>query len=200
MLYRNISKVSVIVQNKSFGFCLLLLLLFRTGLDFKMDCAEKGGACERNPIGGEFDPICQRNLSSAATSAIGPKRGNEEVDANRQEIEGLVRTRRKVYPKTPEQLCETKEKKRDQQKTAYVRRKEKRVAFEGSLTPDQLCETQQKKRDQRKAAYVRSKEKRVAFEGSLTPDQLCETQQKRGINKKQSMLEERRKGLPSNCV
>ena len=156
-----------------------------------MDGPQKGGARERNPVGGEFDPICQRNLSSAATSAIGPKRGNEEVDANCQEIEGLVRTQRRVYsqrmvyPKTLEQLCETKEKKRDQQKTAYVRRKEKRVAFEGSLTPDQLCETQQKKRDQRKAAYVRSKEKRVAFEGSLTPDQLCETNQKKGSTKRE---------------
>ena len=80
------------LQNKSFGFCLLLLLLFRTGLDCKMDGTEKGG-------GGEFDPISQR-----------PKRENEEVDANRQEIEGLVRTRTKVYPKTPEQLCEAKEK------------------------------------------------------------------------------------------
>ena len=181
------------LQNKYFGFCLLLLLLFRTGLDCEMDGTEKGGARERNPIWGEFDPICQRNLSSAATSAIGPKRENEEVDANRQEIEGLVRTRRKVNPKTPEQLCEAKEKKRNQQKAAYVRRKEKRVAFEGSLTPDQLCETQQKKRDQQKAAYVRSKEKRVAFEGSLTPDQLCETKQKKGVNKK-------RKELPSKYL
>ena len=133
------------LQNKHFGFCLLLLLLFRTGLDCKMDGTEKGGARERNPVGGEFDPICQRNLSSAATSAIGPKRENEEVDANRQEIEGLVRTRRKVYPKTPEQLCEAKEKKRNQQRAAHVRRKEKRVAFEGSLTPDQLCKTKQKR-------------------------------------------------------
>ena len=153
------------LQNKSFGFCLLLLLLlFRTGLDCKMDGTEKGGARERNPLGSEFDPICQRNLSSAATSAIGPKKGNEEVarernpiggefdpicqrnlssaatsaiepkrgneevesDANRQEIEGFVRTqrrvysRRMVYPKTLEQLCETKEKKRDQQKAATV--------------------------------------------------------------------------------
>ena len=146
MLYRNIFKVLVILQKKSFGFCLLLLLLFRTGLDCKMDgtekanrqeiaCkmdgTEKGGARERNPVGGEFDPICQRNLSSAATSAIGPKRENEGVDGNRQEIEGLVRTRTKVYPKTPEQLCEAKEKKRNQQKAAYVRRKEKRVAFGG---------------------------------------------------------------------
>ena len=84
------------LKNKFLGFCLLLLLLFRTGLDCKMDGMEEGGARERNPIGGEFDPICQRNLSSAATSAIGigPKRGNEEVDANRQEIsiEGLVMT------------------------------------------------------------------------------------------------------------
>ena len=90
----------------------------RQEIDCKMDGTEKGGARERNPVGGEFDPICQRNLSSAATSAVGPKRENEEVDANRQEIEGLVRTRRKVYPKTPEQLCEAKEKKRNQQKTA----------------------------------------------------------------------------------
>ena len=79
------------LQNKSFGFCLLLLLLFRTGLDCKMDGTEKGGARERNPVGGE-----------------------EEVDDNLQEIEGLVRTRRKVYPKTPEQLCEAKEKQRNQ--------------------------------------------------------------------------------------
>ena len=113
MLYRNIFKVLVILQNKSFGFCLLLLLLFRTGLDCKMDGTEKGGGHEINPIGGEFDPICQQNLSSAATSTIGPKRENEEVDANLQEIEGLVRTRTKVYPKTLEQLCETKEKKRN---------------------------------------------------------------------------------------
>ena len=75
------------LQNKSFGFCLLLLLLFRTGLVCKMDDTEKGGARERNPVGGEFDPFCQRNLSSAATSAIGPKRENQEVDANRQEID-----------------------------------------------------------------------------------------------------------------
>ena len=117
------------LQNKYFGFCLLLLLLFRAGLDCKMDGTEKGGARERNPVavGGEFDPICQRNLSSAATSAIGPKRENEEVDANRQEIniEGLVRTRRKVYPKTPEQLCETKQKKgiNKKQPTLEERRK-----------------------------------------------------------------------------
>ena len=71
------------LQNKHFGFCPLLLLLFRTGLDCKMDGTEKGGACERNPVGGEFNPICQQNLSSAAMSAIGPKRENEEVDANR---------------------------------------------------------------------------------------------------------------------
>ena len=132
-----------------------------------MDGTEKGGARERNPVGGEFDPICQRNLSSAATSAIGigPKRGNEEVDANCQEIniEGLVRTRRKVYSKTPEQLCEAKEKKRNQQKAVQVRRKKKRVAFKGSLTPDQLCETQQKG----------------------------------GINKKQPTFEGKRKGLRS---
>ena len=116
MLCRNIFKVSVIVQNKPFGFCLLLLLLlFRTGLDCEMDGTEKGGAREINP---DFDPICQQNLSSAATSAIGPKRENEEDDANRWENEGLVRTRRKVYPKTPEQLCETNQKKRDQQKAA----------------------------------------------------------------------------------
>ena len=145
------------LQNKYLGFCLLLLLLFRTGLDCKMDGTEKGGARERNPVGGEFDPICQRNLSSAATSAIGPKRENEEVDANRQEIEGLVRTRTKVYPKTPEQLCEAKEKKRNQQKAAYTRRKDKRVAFEGSLTPDQLCETQQKKRINKKRKGLPSK-------------------------------------------
>ena len=75
------------LQNKYFGFCLLLLLLFRTGLDCKMDGTAKGGERERNPVGGVFDPICQRNLSSAATSAIGPKRENEEVDANRQEID-----------------------------------------------------------------------------------------------------------------
>ena len=61
------------LQNKYLGFCLLLLLLFRTGLDCKMDGTEKGGARERNPVGGEFDPICQQNLSTAATSAIGPK-------------------------------------------------------------------------------------------------------------------------------
>ena len=176
MLYRNISKVSVIIQNKSFGFCLLLLRLFRTGLDCEMDGTEKGGAREINP---DFDPICQQNLSSAATSAIGPKRGNEEVDANRWENEGL-RTRRKVYLKTPEQLCETKQKKKgDQQKAANAQRKKKRVAFERSLTPEQLCETQQNKRDQQKAAYIRSKEKRVAFERSLTPDQLCKTKQKK---------------------
>ena len=82
----------------------------------------------------------------------------------------------------------------NQQKTADARRKEKRVAFEG--TP----ETQQKKRDQQKTAYVRSKEKRVAFEGSLTPDQLCETQQKKGINKKQPTFEAKRKGLPSKFL
>ena len=87
MLYRNIFKVPFSVQNNFFGFCLLWLLLFRTGLDCEMDGTEKGGARERNPVGGEFDPICQRNLSSAATSAIGPKRENEEVDANRQEID-----------------------------------------------------------------------------------------------------------------
>ena len=119
MLYCNIFKVSVIVQNKSFGFCLLLLLLFRTGLDCKMDGTEKGGACERNPIWGELDPIYQRNLSSGAMSAIGPKnaigakREHEEVGANRRENEGLVRTQRKVFPKTPEHLCEIKTKKRD---------------------------------------------------------------------------------------
>ena len=84
-------------------------------------------------------------------------------------------------------------KKRDQQKAACARTKERRVAFEGSLTPDQLCETQQKKRDQQQAAYDRSKEKRVAFEGCLTPDQLCETKQKKGANKK-------RKELPSKCL
>ena len=61
MLYCNIFKVSVIDQNKAFGFCLFLLLLFRTdldcemdlfktGLDCKMNGTEKGGACERNPI------------------------------------------------------------------------------------------------------------------------------------------------------
>ena len=59
MLCRNIFKVSVIVQNKPFGFCLLLLLLlFRTGLDCEMDGTAPG-----------------------TTSAIGQKRENEEVDA-----------------------------------------------------------------------------------------------------------------------
>ena len=42
------------LQNKYFGFCLLLLLLFRTGLDCKMDGTEKGGARERNPEGAEL--------------------------------------------------------------------------------------------------------------------------------------------------
>ena len=59
---------------------------------------EKGGARESNPIWGELDPIYQRNLSSGATSAIGPKiaigakKENEEVGANCWENEGLVRT------------------------------------------------------------------------------------------------------------
>ena len=130
-----------------------------------MDGTEKGGGRERNPVGGEFDPICQRNLSSAATSALGPKRENEEVDANRQEIEGLVRTRRKVYPKTPEQLCEAKEKKRNQQKTGYTRRKEKRVAFEGSLTPDQLCETQQKRGINKKQLTLKERREGLPSKG-----------------------------------
>ena len=130
MLYRNIFKVSVIVQNKSFGFCLLLLLLFRTGLDCEMDGTEKGGAREINPVWGDFDPICQQNLSSAATSAIGPKRGNEEVDANRWENEGL-RTRRKVYSKTPEQLCETKQKKGISKKQPTLEERRKRLPLKG---------------------------------------------------------------------
>ena len=76
----------------------------------------------------------------------------------------LVRTRR-VYPKkprckktqetlTPDQLCKTQHKQKDQQKAADVRRKEKRAAFEESLTPDQLCKTQQKQKNQQKAANV----------------------------------------------
>ena len=125
---------------------------------------EKGGAHEINPVWGDFDPICQQNLSSAATSAIGPKRGNEEVDANRWENEGL-RTRRKVYLKTPEQLCETKQKKRDQQKAAYTRRKEKGVAFERSLTPEQLCETQQKKGINKKQSMLKQRRKGLPWKG-----------------------------------
>ena len=107
-----------------------------------MDGTQKGGARERNPVGGEFDPICQRNLSSAAMPAIGPKRENEEDDANQwvNINEGLVRTQTKMYSKTPEQLCETKQKKRGQQK-------EKRAAFEMSLTPDELeCNAEKKGR------------------------------------------------------
>ena len=54
------------LQNKYFGFCLLLLLLFRTGLDCKMDGTEKGGARERNPVGVSLIPfaseICRQLL------------------------------------------------------------------------------------------------------------------------------------------
>ena len=82
MLCCNIFKVSVIVQNKPFDVCLLLLLLLlRTALDCEMDRTEKGGAHERTPIWSEFDPIFQKNLSSGTTSAIGPKRENDEVYA-----------------------------------------------------------------------------------------------------------------------
>ena len=52
MLCHNIFKNSVIIQNKPFGFFSVVAAFFRTckGLDCNMDGAEKGGACERNPI------------------------------------------------------------------------------------------------------------------------------------------------------
>ena len=114
MLYCNIFKVSVIVRNKSFGFCQLLLLLFRTGLDCEMDGTEKGGARERNPIWGEFDPICQRNLSSGAMSALVQKGKMKKLMLIARKNKGLVRTRRTMYPKTLtlKQLCKAKQKKR----------------------------------------------------------------------------------------
>ena len=95
----------------------------------------------------------------------------KEEDTNTVQVDLLMRTNtvqavllvrtRKVYPKkprikktqealTPDQLCKTREIKRDEQKAAGVRRKEKRVAFEEALTPDELCNIQQIKRINKK--------------------------------------------------
>ena len=78
-----------------------------------------------------------------------------------------------AYPKKPRYNLLTPDQLKDKKKAATVRRKEKRVAFENSLTPDQLKELEDKKN----AATVQRKEKRVAFENSLTPDELgCNTE------------------------
>ena len=54
------------LQNKYFGFCLLLLLLFRTGLDCKMDGTEKAGAVREILLGVSLIPfaseICRQLL------------------------------------------------------------------------------------------------------------------------------------------
>ena len=86
----------------------------------------------------------------------------KEEDTNTVQVDLLMRTNtvqavllvrtRKVYPKkprikktqealTPDQLCNEQQRKRDQRKAA----KEKRAAFEESLTLDQLCQVHPKK-------------------------------------------------------
>jgi len=81
---------------------------------------------------------------------------------------------------------------KDKKKAAYVQRKEKRVAFENSLTPDQL-------KDKKKAASVQRKEKRVAFENSLTPDEEAPRRAKRKLqqNTRQSQITVLPKGAPT---
>ena len=84
-------------------------------------------------------------VSESGAKTEQEKACKEQEDKNAVQAPDLLMRRQQVYPKQPCYNWSTLDQLKDKKKAAYIQRKDKRVAFENSLTPNQLKDKKAKK-------------------------------------------------------